>query len=58
MTPMPRVSTGIQGLDEILNYLQMGDNVVFQVDDIADYKKFVGPYVETALAGKLLAHLS
>ncbi len=52
MTPMPRVSTGIQGLDEILNYLQMGDNVVFQVDDIADYKKFVGPYVEAALAGR------
>jgi len=52
MTPMPRVSTGIQGLDEILNYLQMGDNVVFQVDDIADYKRFVEPYVETALAGK------
>jgi hypothetical protein len=52
MTPMPRVSTGIQGLDEILNYLQMGDNVVFQVDDIADYRKFVEPYVNTALARK------
>jgi hypothetical protein len=51
MTPMPRVSTGIQGLDEILNYLQMGDNVVFQVDDIADYKRFVEPFVNTALAG-------
>ncbi len=52
MTPMPRVSTGVSGLDEILNYLQMGDNVVFQVDDIADYKRFVEPYVERALAGK------
>lgn len=52
MTPMPRVSTGIQGLDEILNYLQMGDNVVFQVGDIADYRKFVEPYVNTALARK------
>jgi hypothetical protein len=52
MIPISSVSTGIKGLDEILNYLQMGDNVVFQVDDIADYKRFVGPYVETALAGK------
>jgi hypothetical protein len=52
MIPISGVSTGIEGLDEILNYLQMGDNVVFQVDDIADYKKFVGPYVETALAGR------
>lgn len=50
MTPYARVSTGISGLDEILNYLQMGDNVVFQVDDIEDYKKFVDPYVKTTLA--------
>ena len=50
MAPYAQVSTGINGLDEILNYLQMGDNVVFQVDNIEDYKKFVDPYVETALA--------
>ena len=50
MAPYTRVSTGINGLDEILNYLQMGDNVVLQVDDIEDYKKFVNPYVKTALA--------
>ncbi|MGV8058525.1 MAG: PEP/pyruvate-binding domain-containing protein [Smithellaceae bacterium] len=50
MTPLPRVSTGISGLDEILNYLRMGDNVVFQVDDIIDYKRFVDPYVATALS--------
>ena len=51
MTPYARVTTGMNGLDEILNYLQMGDNVVFQVDDIEDYKKFVDPYIEAALAG-------
>ncbi len=50
MAPYAQVSTGISGLDEILNYLQMGDNVVLQVDDIEDYKKFVNPYVKTALA--------
>ena len=50
MTPYTSVSTGMKGLDEILNFLQMGDNVVLQVDDIEDYKKFVDPYVETALA--------
>jgi hypothetical protein len=50
MTPYPRVSTGINGLNEILSYLQMGDNVVLQVDSIEDYKKFVDPFVETALA--------
>jgi hypothetical protein len=50
MTPYTRISTGMNGLDEILNYLQMGDNVVFQVDDVEDYKKFVDPYVKSVLA--------
>src|SRR4030042_1361638 len=52
MTPIQQGSTGISGLDEILNFLQMGDNVVLQVDEIADYKKFVDPYVKTALEEK------
>jgi hypothetical protein len=50
MTSISNVSTGIKGLDQILNYLQMGDNVVFQVDSIDDYRAFVKPYVETAFA--------
>lgn len=52
MTPLSSVSTGIDGLDEILNSLQMGDNVVFQVDAIADYKAFVEPYVKASLDRK------
>lgn len=52
MTPIQRVSTGIGGLDEILNYLQMGDNVVLQVDSIADYRNFVDPFVKAALKQK------
>ncbi|MHB8110138.1 MAG: PEP/pyruvate-binding domain-containing protein [Syntrophorhabdaceae bacterium] len=43
------VSTGINGLDKTLNYLQMGDNVVFQVENVDDYKTFVDPYIKTAL---------
>jgi hypothetical protein len=50
MAHYARVSTGMNGLDEILNYLEMGDNVVFQVDKIEDYKKFVDPYAKAALA--------
>ena len=49
MAPYARVTTGMIGLDEILNSLQMGDNVVLQVDDIADYKRFVDPYVKAAM---------
>ena len=49
MVPFSRVSSGVKGLDEILNYLQSGDNVVMQVDEIADYRSFVIPYVNAAL---------
>lgn len=52
MTSFSRVSTGVKGLDEILNFLQTGDNVVMQVDDIEDYRSFVVPYVTTALENK------
>mgnify|MGYP000716074611 CR=1 FL=1 len=45
-----RVSTGIPGLDRILDGLRIGDNVVWRVDSIADYKAFVTPYVRQALA--------
>jgi hypothetical protein len=42
-------STGLKGLDEILSGLNKGDNVVWQVDGIEDYKRFVTPYVNKAL---------
>ncbi|MBU1026170.1 MAG: PEP/pyruvate-binding domain-containing protein [Candidatus Margulisbacteria bacterium] len=46
---MNTVSTGIKGLDQIVQNLRLGDNVVWQVDDIADYKHFVAPYVKQSL---------
>jgi hypothetical protein len=46
------VTTGFNGLDEILDGLRMGDNVVWKVDSIEDYQYFVTPYVKQALAEK------
>ncbi len=43
------VSTGLEGLDNILNNLHLGDNVVWQVDSIEDYKHFLTPYINNAL---------
>ncbi|MBU1083774.1 MAG: PEP/pyruvate-binding domain-containing protein [Candidatus Omnitrophota bacterium] len=43
------ISTGIIGLDDILNGLRAGDNVVWQIDEIDEYKDFVTPFVEQAL---------
>ena len=41
--------TGIDNLDRILGNLKLGDNVVWQVDSVKDYRHFVSPYVERAL---------
>lgn len=46
---MTWASTGLDGLDEILSGLCKGDNVVWQVDRIEDFKSFVEPYVNRAL---------
>ena len=53
-----RVSTGYAGLDDILDGLRIGDNVVLKVDSIEDYRYFVGPFVDQALAsGKKLVYM-
>lgn len=46
----PQLSTGVPGLDRVLKGLLPGDNVVWQVDDIEDYRAFVEPYYRHALA--------
>ena len=43
------ISTGLKGLDNILTGLRLGDNVVWQIDDIIEYKDFVEPFVEEAI---------
>jgi len=42
-------STGLEGLDKILTGLRAGDNVVWQIDDIASYADFVNPFAKKAL---------
>jgi len=43
-----RVSTGINGLDTTIDMLRLGDNVVWQVDSVEDYRTIVEPYVAQA----------
>lgn len=42
-------STGLPGLDEALNGLRTGDNVVWQVDSIDEYIRFVLPFHDYAV---------
>ena len=44
------VSSGLPGLDSILEGLRIGDNVVWRVDSVDDYRAFVTPYVAAAMA--------
>lgn len=49
--PTTTLTTGIRGLDGILKGLLPGDNVVWQIDDVADYAVLVDPYCRAAIRG-------
>lgn len=46
------ISTGIKGLDSVITGLRLGDNVVWQIDDMDDYAALVKPFVLQALKEK------
>ncbi len=46
------ISTGIKGLDSVITGLRLGDNVVWQIDDMEDYANLVKPFVHQALKDK------
>ncbi len=46
------LSTGFPSLDQVLQGIKLGDNVVLQVDSIDDYLPFVKPYATDALRKK------
>jgi len=46
------ISTGIAGLDSAITGLRLGDNVVWQIDDLNDYVNLVKPFVRQALKDK------
>ncbi len=52
MESLERISTGFEGLDEVIDYLRLGDNVVWRVDDIKDYETCARLFVKQALSDK------
>jgi hypothetical protein len=46
----PQLSTGLPGLDRVFKGLIPGDNLVWQVETLADYLPLVVPYCRAALA--------
>jgi hypothetical protein len=43
-------TTGLPGLDAVLSGIEPGDNIVWEVDAIADYQELVAPYAAAARA--------
>ncbi|MCR5027071.1 MAG: PEP/pyruvate-binding domain-containing protein [Methanobrevibacter sp.] len=49
MVAFERVKSGIEQLDETLDNIRLGDNVVWQVSNLDEFSYFVNPYVKQAL---------
>ncbi|MGM0773727.1 MAG: PEP/pyruvate-binding domain-containing protein [Pseudomonadota bacterium] len=58
LQPAGRVSTGLTGLDEVLDGLRIGDNVVWRISDLDDYRRFVRPFLDAAAdSGRQIIYL-
>ncbi len=58
MPSLTRASTGLSGLDKVIDSLRLGDNVVWQVDSVTDYLVFVRPFVEEAVrSGRRMVYM-
>lgn len=52
MAAFERVLSGIPEMDTALDNIRLGDNVVWRVSDLAQFKLFMKPYVEQAVKDK------
>ena len=50
MVPSGIVTSGLSALDQVLQGLRLGDNVVWHVNSVEDYQAFVEPYCAKAVA--------
>jgi pyruvate, water dikinase len=50
---LEKVGSGIQSLDDLLQGIRPGDNVVWQIDNLDDYVSFAGPFADRSIADGL-----
>ncbi len=41
-------TTGLPGLDQVLHGIEAGDNVVWEIGDLEEYRELIGPYTSAA----------
>ena len=49
MAPFEKIRSGIPQMDAALDSIRLGDNVVWQVSDLTQFKLFAGPFVRQAV---------
>ncbi|MCR4901532.1 MAG: PEP/pyruvate-binding domain-containing protein [Butyrivibrio sp.] len=52
MTAFERVKSGIPEMDIAFDNIRLGDNVVFRVSDLSEFKLFMEPYIRQAISDK------
>ena len=50
MAAFDRIKCGIEEMDEALDNIRLGDNVVFRVSDLNEFRYFCEPYIKQAIA--------
>ena len=48
MAAFDKVKSGIPALDQALDYIRLGDNVVWRVSNLDEFRRFADPFVEQA----------
>ena len=52
MAAFDRVKSGINEMDIALDNIRLGDNVVWRVSEISEFKLFMEPYIKQAIEDK------
>jgi len=52
MAAFDRISSGISEMDTALDNIRLGDNVVWRVSDLSEFKLFMEPYIKQAIEDK------
>ena len=50
MSAFDKIQSGIIGLDEALDHVRLGDNVVWQISDLEEFRAFAEPFARQAVA--------
>lgn len=50
MAAFDKIDSGFDGLDRTLDWIRLGDNVVWQVSTVDDYRSMVAPFAHRAIA--------